>query len=293
MFQPDVKGRVAIVTGASRGIGRECAIALAALGCNIVVAAKTIEQHPTLPGTIFTVAKECEELGVQALAIQCDVRKEEDIEACVQRTMDNFGRIDILINNASALWWMDIEETPLSKYNLINEVNARGTFLMTQKVLPHMKKANYGRIIMMSPPLSDKGIGSRTAYHISKFGMTIVALGASEETQGYNITANTLWPNTVVESLASKNFAMGTPEMWRKASILSDSVLAIIDQDESFSGQMLIDEDFLRSIGVTDFTKYQVVPGCEPPTMEELEKAGSRELGKRGRAIVRAPTSKL
>ena len=166
---PNVRGRVAVITGATRGIGRQCALSLARLGCNIVIAAKTTEAQPTLPGTIYSVAREIEALGVRALPCKVNVREESDIEACIAQAMQTFGRIDILINNASALWWQNIEETPLKRYNLMNEVNARGTFLMTKACLPHMKKAGYGHIINMSPPINPNAV-MHTAYTISKWG---------------------------------------------------------------------------------------------------------------------------
>lgn len=293
LFEADVKGRTAIITGASRGIGRECALALAKRGCNIVVAAKSVEAHPTLPGTIFTVAAECEKLGVKALGVRVDVRNPEDVTACIATTMKTFGRIDILINNASALWWLDITETPLSRYNLINEVNARGSFLMTQACMPHMIAAGYGDIINMSPPVSTDGIGGRTAYYISKLGMTLVALGAAEEGRPHGIRANTLWPRTVIESLASTNFKMGERDYWRKATIISDSVLAIISRGKDFSGNTLIDEEFLRSQGCTDLdlVTYRVNPDVEPISMADMEKFGGQDSFKRGKALVKAPTN--
>merc|ERR1712195_77377 len=177
----DLTGKVAIVTGATRGIGRETALALAKLGCNIVVAAKTTEPQPTLPGTIHTVAAEVEALGVKGLACRVDLRDIDSIQQCVEDTMAAFGRIDILINNASALWWQDIMDTPIKKYDLITSINARGTFFMTQACLPHMKAGGFGRIVNTSPPITLNTMGGHTAYNISKFGMTMVALGVSQE----------------------------------------------------------------------------------------------------------------
>lgn len=168
-----LKGRVAIITGGSRGIGRECALALARLGCNIVIAAKTITPHPTLPGTIYTVAEEVRAIGVEALPYQVDLRDAAKIEACVEAVVKKFGRVDILVNNASALWWQDIVDTPARKYDLITSINARGTFLMTRACLSHMEKNNFGRVVTMSPPIQS-GVGAfqgRTAYNISKMGM--------------------------------------------------------------------------------------------------------------------------
>lgn len=290
---PDVRGRTAIITGATRGIGKECALALARLGCNITIAAKTTEPQPTLPGTIYSVAKEIEALGVKALPVKVDVRKEEDVNACIAKTMDSFGRIDILINNASALWWQDITDTPLSRYNLMNEVNARGTFLMTKACLPHMKAAGYGHVITMSPPINPTAQGvHHTAYTISKWGMTIVALGVANELGGKGIAANSLWPATVIESLASQNFQLGTKAMWRKASILSDACLAIIAEDPNkieSTGRMLIDDTYLASRGVSDFTMYRCDPDVEPPrllageALPETSLGESKDLFKRGK----------
>jgi len=264
----DLTGKVAIVTGATRGIGRETALALAKLGCNIVVAAKTTEAQPTLPGTIYTVAAEIEALGVKALPCRVDLRDIDTIQKCAADTMEAFGRIDILINNASALWWQDIMDTPVKKYDLITSINARGTFFMTQACLPHMKAGGFGRIVNTSPPITLNTMGGHTAYNISKFGMTMVALGVSQEHgPDSGITANTLWPATVVESYASINFKLGDPELWRKASIMSDSVLAIISEDSTFSGNQLIDDTYLLSRGFTqeDLIQYRYDPNVEPP----------------------------
>lgn len=266
-----LKGRVAIITGSTRGIGKECALALAKLGCNITIAAKTVDPQPTLPGTIFTVAREVEALGVEALPIQLDVRNAESCQKCVEATVAKWGRVDIMINNASALWWKDIVDTPLSKYQLITEINARGTFLMTQACLPHMEKNNWGHVINMSPPIDTRALAGRTAYSISKFGMTLVALGVAQEYKGRGIAGNTLWPATIIESYASINFQMGTKELWRKATILSDCVCSIVSRDpDSMTGHEFIDDDYLRKyegFETEDFARYQCVPGVEPPLL--------------------------
>lgn len=266
----DLTGKVAIITGASRGIGRECALSLARLGCRIVIAAKTIEPQPTLPGTIYTVAEEVERLGVQALPYQLDLRSAEDCQKCVDATMAAFGRIDILINNASALWWKDIDETPLKKYNLITEINVRGTFAMTQAALPHLKANGNGHVITMSPPIKAKGFAGRTAYNVSKMGMTMVAMGVAEECKGV-VSGNSLWPATVIESLASINFQLGGKELWRKATILSDCVCSIVSKPQgTVTGNMLYDDTYLRQhegFETPDFACYQMVPGKEPPLL--------------------------
>jgi len=258
---PDLKGKVAIVTGGTRGIGRECCLGLAKQGCNVVVTGKSVTEKPNLPGSIYTVAREVEALGVQALPFRIDVRDESTLEACVTATIKKFGKIDILINNASALWWHTIVNTPMKKYDLINAVNSRGTFMMTRLCLPHMEKGGYGRVITMSPPINPKNIGTHTAYVISKWGMTLTAMGVAHEYKGKNITGNSLWPATVIESQASINFKLGTRANWRKASILVDCVLGIIA--DGTSGEMLFDEDYLLCKGLTkkEMDKYACVPG--------------------------------
>ncbi|KAK3248536.1 hypothetical protein CYMTET_20021 [Cymbomonas tetramitiformis] len=284
----NLSGKVAIVTGGSRGIGREVCLSLAKAGCNVVVAAKTIKDTPSLPGTIFTVAEEVKALGVDALPVQVDLRNVKDIEACVEKVVAHFGRIDILINNASALWWQDIADTPMNKYDLITGINSRGTFAMTKMCLPHMAKNGWGRIVNMSPPIRlDPGtLAGHTGYYISKYGMTLVALGAAAEYDGKGITANSLWPATVVESLASKNFKLGDEAMWRKASIIADATMAIISEEDTFTGHMLIDDTFLRYKGLEDkdFVKYRCDPNVEPPRVLDMEWSpeDSRGLFKRG-----------
>lgn len=278
-FEKKLNNQVAIITGASRGIGRECALLFARHGCRICVAAKSAVEQPNIPGTIHSVAKEVEELGSEALPVVCDVRDEKSIKLMVEKVLNKWGRIDILINNAGALWWKNMVDTPMKRYDLINGVNARGTFACCKEVLPHMLARGHGHIINMSPPIDLEMTNGKIAYCISKFGMTLVAHGLGREVKGQGVACNCLWPATIVESYASKNFELGERSLWRKATIIADACLMVCQEDpNTFTGYALIDEDYMRHRGVTDFTKYRCDPDCEPPRMTEFQ-PGSWERG--------------
>lgn len=265
MSNQPLKGRTAIITGASRGVGRAVALKLAQEGANIVIAAKTTEPNPQLPGTIHSVAAEVEALGVRALPVKVNVREEAEVEAMVAQTMGAFGRIDILVNNAGALWWYPVLETPVKRFDLVMDVNVRASFLCSQAVLPSMIQQRWGHIINMSPPIDLSVLPGKVGYMISKFGMTMLAFGLAEEMREHNIAVNALWPVTLIESYATINFGMGEPSMWRKADILADAVYAIVSQEPlARTGQALLDEDVLREAGVTDFDSYACVPGSTP-----------------------------
>src|SRR4051794_19284723 len=264
----DLTGRAAIITGASRGIGRALALGLARAGCNIVVAAKSTESTERLPGSIHTVAEEVRGLGVEALPVQTDVRGETQIEAMVARTREHFGRIDVLINNAGALWWKPLLETPAKRFDLVMAVNARAAFLCCRAVLPAMQERKWGHIINLSPPLDLSMVPGRIAYAISKLGMTLLTVGLAEEVREHNIAVNSLWPVTLIESQASINHGLGVPALWRKPDILVDCLLRLVRKDPAaLTGQALLDEDFLRAEGVTDFSGYACVPGTTPPRL--------------------------
>ncbi|HEY7425854.1 MAG TPA: SDR family oxidoreductase [Gemmataceae bacterium] len=263
-----LKGRVAIITGASRGIGRALALGLAKAGCHIVVAAKSTTSTEKLPGSIFTVAAEVEAFGAQALPIQVDVRDAEQIESMTVKTLERFGRIDLLVNNAGALHWSSLLDTPAKRFDLVMGVNARAAFLCCRAVLPAMIRQRWGHIINMSPPLDLSMVPGRIAYAISKLGMTLLSFGLAEEVRPHNIAVNSLWPVTIIESQASINHALGTEEMWRKPDILVDCVLRLAQKEPAeMTGQALLDEDFLRAEGVTDFGGYACVPGTQPPRL--------------------------
>ena len=259
---------------------------MAECGCAIIVAAKTVTPDPKLPGTIYTVVDEITRAGGKALPFQLDVQNEKDCEACVQFAIEKFGSIDIVINNASALWWTPIEQTPMSRFDLMMRVNARGTFALTKAALPHMKKSGWGFVINMSPPIEAKSLSNRVAYSISKFGMTLVALGVADECRGIGVAGHSLWPATIVESYAAENFSLGDRAMWRKADILVDAVLCMLCQDpKTFTGGMWVDEELLRDNGVTDFTGYRCDPNVEPPTMKELAGGEQSDVFQRGKAL--------
>jgi citronellol/citronellal dehydrogenase len=261
----ELSGRVAIVTGASRGIGRAIALGLARAGCAVVIAAKSTESTHKLPGSIFTVAEEVERAGAQALPVAVDVRDESQIEAMAAKTRERFGRIDILVNNAGALFWKPLLETPAKRFDLVTAVNARAAFLCSRAVLPSMIEHRFGHIINMSPPLDLAIVPGRVAYAISKLGMTLLTHGLAAEVRGHNVAVNSLWPVTIIESQASINWGLGDRSMWRKPDILVDCVLRLVRKPPAeVTGLALLDEDFLRREGVTDFSGYACVPGSTP-----------------------------
>lgn len=251
---------VAFITGASRGIGKAVAHRLAREGWNIVVAAKSTEEHPKLPGTIFTAADELSQHGTDIFPVRCDVTDLESIQTATSAALDRFGRMDAVINNAGALWWENMDDTPMKRYDLINNVNARGSFAVTQAFLPIMKEQKSGHVITMSPPYDEAVLGGHIAYYISKFGMTMMALGIPKEFGEFNIHGTALWPHTMIESFASINFALGERSTWRKADILADATWEILQHPELSNGKALLDEHFLRLVGYTDFEDYR----CEP-----------------------------
>jgi len=265
---PSLTDRVAIITGASRGIGRALALGLARDGCRVVLAAKSIESTAKLPGSIHTVAAEVADLGGEALPVAVDVRDEAQIDRLVEQTLARFGRIDFLVNNAGALFWQPLLQTPAKRFDLVMSVNVRGAFLCCQKVLPVMIERHWGHIINFSPPLDLSIVPGRIAYAISKLGMTLLTHGLAQEVKGHNVAVNSLWPVTIIESQASINWGLGTPEQWRKPDILVDCVRRLVSKEPSeLTGQALLDEDFLRAEGITDFDVYACVPGSRPGRM--------------------------
>ncbi|HEX3529667.1 MAG TPA: NAD(P)-dependent oxidoreductase [Thermoanaerobaculia bacterium] len=260
----DLKGKTLFITGASRGIGKAIALRAAADGANVAIAAKTAEPHPKLPGTIYSSAEEIEAAGGKALPLQVDIRDEEQVQRAVQQTVEKFGGIDILVNNASAINLTPTLATPMKRFDLMWGVNARGTFACSQACIPHLKKSSNPHILTLSPPLNldPRWFKLHTAYTISKYGMSLCTLGLAEEFKDDGIAVNSLWPKTVVLTAALAMLGGITPpEKCRKPEIMSDAAHAVLTRDSRCcTGQFYIDEDVLREAGVTDFEKYAVKP---------------------------------
>jgi citronellol/citronellal dehydrogenase len=251
--------RVAFVTGASRGVGKALALRLAAEGCDVVVAAKTVAPNPNLPGTIQETAQEIEALGRRALAVEMDVRDDAAVERAARMALEKFGHVDFLVNNAGALYWRSVAETEMKRFDLVMGVNARGAFACTRHLLPSMLARGFGHILMLSPPVEPAAGAGKVAYALSKFGMTLVAQGVAEEVRGRGVAANALWPATI-------KWGLGDRSMWRTPEIVADAMVAIFARPpDAFTGQAVIDEDLLRAEGVTDFTRYRCDPDREPP----------------------------
>jgi len=262
-----LQGKTLFITGGSRGIGREIALRAARDGANVAVAAKTAEPHPKLAGTIHTVAAEIVTAGGKALAIQLDVRDEEAIAQAVARTAGEFGGIDILVNNASAISLTPTLATPARRYDLMMGVNARATFLCSQACIPALGKSSNPHILTLSPPLSMKAkwFAGHVAYTMSKYGMSMCTLGMSEELKPLGIAVNSLWPRTTIATAAVEvHFPPEILRASRTDEIMSDAAHAVLTSDaKSNTGNFYIDEDVLRREGVTDFEVYAITPGMK------------------------------
>jgi citronellol/citronellal dehydrogenase len=250
-------GRVAIITGSSRGIGKALALRLAEEGADIVVAAKSEHSRDKLPGNIHETAELVRARGRRALACKVDVRDEADIAAMVEQTMAEFGRIDILINNAGALWWKPVLETPPKRFDLIMGVNVRASYLTAYYCLPHMVRQKWGHIINMAPAIGTHANPGMASYMVSKMGMARLAIGIAEEHSADNIAANSLWPVTPIETAAVINTGFGDRSVWRTPEIMCDATMAILSQEPAnCTGRMLTDEEILSEAGITNFDKY-------------------------------------
>jgi len=262
------QNKTAVITGATRGIGKTIAIRLAKEGANIVIAAKSVEENAKLGGTIFSAAKEIEEAGGKALAIQCDIRFEDQIKNVIDKTVEKFAGIDILINNASAISLTTTEQTESKRFDLMHSINVRGTFLVTKACIPYLKKSSNPHILTLSPPLNLdlKWFEKHVSYTLTKYSMSMMTIGWAAEFKKDKIAANSLWPRTTIDTAAVRNLLGGQmlANMSRKPDILADAAWYILQKPSSIcTGNLFIDEQVLAKEGITDLEKYSVVPGAK------------------------------
>ena len=266
MSKPNLQGKTLFITGASRGIGKAIALAAAREGANVAVAAKTTEPHPKLSGTIFTATEEIEAAGGKALACAVDIRFEDQVAAAIDRTVERFGGLDVLVNNASAISLTGTLDTAMKRYDLMHGVNTRGTFLCSKLAIPHLEKADNPHILNLSPPLNMEArwFANHVAYTMAKFGMSMCVLGMAAELAGKGIAVNALWPRTGIATAAVRNL-LGGEEMirrCRKPEIMGDAAAAILKRpSREFTGNFCIDDDVLKEQGVVDLDRYSVTPG--------------------------------
>lgn len=258
--------KTVLITGATRGIGKAIALRLAKEGANIVIAAKSVEENPKLGGTIFSAAAEMEAAGGKALAVQCDIRFEDQVQAVVDKAVEQFGGIDILVNNASAISLTATEQTEAKRFDLMHSINVRGTFLVTKACIPHLRKASNPHILTLSPPinLDPKWFDKHVAYTITKYSMSMMTIGWAKELAKDRIAANALWPRTTIDTAAVRNLLGGEmlAKMSRTPDIIADAAYYILQKPSgSCTGNLFVDEQVLSAEGITDLDKYSVVPG--------------------------------
>jgi citronellol/citronellal dehydrogenase len=259
-------GKTLFITGASRGIGLAIALRAARDGANIAIAAKTEAPHPKLPGTIYTAADAITQAGGHPLPLLVDVRDEEAVKTAIERTVERFGSLDIVVNNASAIQLTPATQTDMRRFDLMHQINARGTFMVSKYAIAHLEKADNPHILMLSPPLDikEKWFAPHTAYSMAKYGMSLVVLGLAGELRDKGIAVNALWPRTTIATAAIRNLLGGEVLMRRsrRPEILADAAYAIFNKPaKQFTGHFLIDDSFLCGEGVSDFEPYRVDPG--------------------------------
>jgi len=267
-----LKGKTVLITGGSRGIGEAIAVAAARQGANVAIAAKTAAPHPKLQGTIHTAASAVEAAGGRALPLVCDVRDDAQLQAAVEKTAATFGGIDVLVNNASAIFLADAASTPMKRFDLMHQVNVRATFAASQACIPHLVRSENAHILNLSPPLTlnPRWFASHLAYTLSKYGMSMCVVGLSEELSDRGVGVNALWPRTVIATAALDLLGGAeTARHGRTADIVADAAMIILNRDaRACTGNFFVDEDVLRAEGVTDFGRYAVKPG--EPLMRDL-----------------------
>jgi citronellol/citronellal dehydrogenase len=263
-----LKNKTVFITGASRGIGKAIALRLAREGANIIVAAKSVEENPKLGGTIHSAAQEIEQAGGQALAVQCDIRFEDQVQNAIDKGVERFGGIDILVNNASAITLLPTEQLTPKQFDLMHDINVRGTFFVTKACIPHLKKSSNAHVLTLSPPvnMNPKWFGGHVAYTLAKYNMSMMALGWSVEFKKSSIASNALWPKTTIDTAAVRNLLGGDTlaKMSRTPEILADASFYIFSKPAAeCTGNWFIDEEVLAAEGITDLDKYAVVPGAK------------------------------
>ena len=262
-----LRGKTLFITGASRGIGLAIGLRAARDGANVVIAAKTSDPNPKLPGTIHSAAKDIEAAGGKALALQCDIRFEDQVQAAVAKAVETFGGIDILVNNASAISLTGTEMTDMKRYDLMHGINTRGTFLVSKTCIPHLKKASNPHVLNMSPPLNmeTRWFSPHVAYTMAKFGMSMCVLGMAGEYKSAGIAFNALWPRTVIATAAVQNLLGGDASMKasRKPEILADAAYVIFNKpSKECTGNFFVDDEVLIASGKTDLSEYATTPGA-------------------------------
>lgn len=265
----DLNGKTLFVSGASRGIGLAIALRAARDGANIAIAAKTAEPHPKLSGTIFTAAEEIEAAGGRALPLVCDIRSEEQVAAAVEKAVSEFGGLDICVNNASAISLTPTLQTDMKRYDLMHQINTRGTFLVSKTCLPHLLKSENPHILNLSPPLNfeEKWFAPHVAYTMAKFGMSLCVLGMAGEFRKAGVAVNALWPRTTIATAAVQNLLGGDKMIQHslKPAVMADAAHIILTKpSREFTGNFCVDDEILESAGITDLTSYKVDPSVEP-----------------------------
>lgn len=263
-----LKNKTVLITGASRGIGKAIAMRLAGEGANIIIAAKSVEENAKLGGTIFSAAEDVEKSGGQALAVQCDIRFEDQIQNVINKAVEKFGGIDVVVNNASAISLTSTEQTDPKRFDLMYDINVRGTFFVTKACIPLLKKSSNAHILTLSPPvnMNPKWFKGHVAYTLTKYNMSMMAMGWAAELKQYNIASNALWPKTTIDTAAVRNLLGGEAlaNMSRTPEILADAAYYIFSKPASqCTGNCFIDEEVFAAEGITDLNKYAVVPGAK------------------------------
>nr|CAI5823001.1 unnamed protein product [Callosobruchus analis] len=290
-------GQTVFITGASRGIGKAIALKVAKDGANVVVAAKTAEPHPKLPGTIYSACEEIEKAGGKGLPCIVDIRDEAAVQKAVDEAVKKFGGIDIVVNNASAISLTSTEDTNMKRYDLMHNINTRGTFLVSKLCLPHLKKSKHAHILNLSPPLSMNSLWfkNHVAYTMAKYGMSMCVLGMHEEFRPFNIGVNALWPKTAIHTAAVEMLAGSDSKAFsRKPEIMADAAYAILIQDpKTCTGNFFVDEKVLANAGVTDLKQYAYVPENHDKLMPDffLDENIPLLTGKSGPSLSSPPTS--